>query len=143
MKKYLIYLLIFLASLLQVALFKINLVLIAVILWTCWAGKKQSLWLAFLGGVFLDLAKNSTLGISSFSLLVVCLFLLLYREKLSPFHPLFLMIFTFLSGILFDLVLFRIIHWWNIILSLLVVLLVRFLIVGLFGYGGREKLRLT
>ena len=66
MKKYLILLFLFILALLQGAFWKINLVLLAVLLWAgvC-RNTKQIFWLAFTAGLFLDLAAGYRLGGSS------------------------------------------------------------------------------
>lgn len=110
MKRYLMLLLVFFLALLQGAFLPLNLVLLAVLIWTVLKSAKESLIVSFLAGLFLDLAKGTPLGISSFMLLAACYLLLLYRRKLDPLHPLFLPIFVFLSANAYS---FTINHFFN------------------------------
>lgn len=104
MKSYLILLPIFFLALLQGAVLPFNLVLLVVLIWMALRPAKEGLLVAFLAGIFLDLAKGTQLGLSSIVLLFACYFLLLYRRRFDPAHPAFLAIFVFVSLFVFDLV---------------------------------------
>jgi rod shape-determining protein MreD len=98
MKSYLVLLPIFLFSLFQGAFLPLNLVLLVVVLLAVFRPAKESLWLAFISGLFLDLAVGTPLGFSSFLLLVTCGVLRIYSRRFDPRHPLFLAVLTGLVG---------------------------------------------
>lgn len=98
MKQYLILAPIFLFALLQGAFLQINLVLLAVLLLAVFLPAKESLWIAFISGLFLDLAKGTPLGASSFVLLVTCYLLLLYSRRFNASYPPFLAVFVSLGA---------------------------------------------
>lgn len=104
MKSYLILIPIFLLALLQGAVLPLNLVLLVVLVWTTIKPPKESLVVAFLSGIFLDLAKGSPLGMSSSILLLTSYILHLYSRCFDPAHPIFLSIFVFLSSTVFNLI---------------------------------------
>lgn len=91
-------------SLLQATFLPLNLVLLIVIVHTATRPEKGSLYLAFAAGLILDLAKGTTLGLSSFVLLVISYLLLLYSRRFNPLHPLFLGIFMLLATVFYSLV---------------------------------------
>lgn len=102
MRLYLILLPIFLFSLFQGAFLQLNLVLLTVLVWATFRTLKESLLVAFISGLFLDLAKGTPLGASSFVLLVTCYVLRLYSRRFSPHHPLFLAVFVGLTTCLWS-----------------------------------------
>lgn len=83
----------------------LNLVLLVVLIWAIVRPAKEALIVAFISGLFLDLAKGSPLAFSSFQLLVMTYLLLLYSRRFDPTHPVFLVIFVFLAATAANLVL--------------------------------------
>lgn len=96
-----IFLLILIFSLFQATFLPVNLVLLTLIFWIALKPSKGSLWLAFGAGLILDLAKGTTLGLSSFLLLVISYLLILYSRRFNPLHPLFLGIFMLLATLIY------------------------------------------
>ena len=113
----------------------LNLVLLAVILLTVFQPTEPSLWLAFLAGLFLDLAKDKILGMSSLWLLVVSFLLIVYNRRFNSRHPLFLAIFIFISSILMD-------RNWNLAFLLVLIGLVIRLALRRFSLEPNEGIKL-
>ena len=93
-KPYLVLLPLFALSALQGSFVKINLVMLLVLIWAVIRKTSESLTVAFLAGIFLDLAKGLPLGSSSLFLLFSVFLLSLYSQKFDPAHPGFLGIFV-------------------------------------------------
>ena len=102
MKSYFILIPIFFLALLQGAFLPVNLVLLVVLLWAIIRPPKEVFGVAFISGLFLDLAKGTPLGFSSALLLVTCYLLLLYSRRFDPTHPVFLPLFVFLAALVFN-----------------------------------------
>lgn len=105
MKFYLILCLTLFLALLQGAVLPLNLVLLLVLLWSIIRPAKEGWGVAFLSGLFLDLAKGTPLGSSSLILLIVCFAWRLYSRRFDPTHPLFLAAFLFLISVAWNLLL--------------------------------------
>ena len=101
--RYLILVLILALAILQGAFLPINLVLLTVLVWSIVKQSRDSLLVAFLAGVFLDMAVFLPLGSSSLIFLLVVFFVTLYSRKFDPSHPAFLAIFIFISVVLYNL----------------------------------------
>jgi rod shape-determining protein MreD len=95
---FLVLLLLLFLALLQGAFLPLNLVLLTVLFFSFKASLKTSLWLAFTGGLFLDLSLGTHLGFSSLYLLVLVLLVNLLSSRFNTQHPVFLMILVFLSA---------------------------------------------
>ncbi|HUS52091.1 MAG TPA: rod shape-determining protein MreD [Candidatus Bathyarchaeia archaeon] len=104
MRSYLILVLFFFLSLVQGAFLPLNLVLVGVLVWAVLRPIKETLIVAFLAGVFLDLALGTPLGLSSLVFLTSSYLLALYARKFDPLYPLFLPAFSFLSFLAYSLV---------------------------------------
>ena len=102
MKAYLILLPIFVFAIFQGAFLSVNLVLLVVLIWSTFRDDKKSLWVAFAGGLILDISLAKTLGLSSLLLLLSSFLIILYRRRFDPSHFVFLPVFTFFLSILFD-----------------------------------------
>lgn len=89
-------------ALLQGAMLPINLVLLSIIFLAIYRPGKEVLAIAFLAGLFLDLAQGKSLGISSFSFCVFTYAFLLYSRRFSSRHPLFVGVFTLLAAALIN-----------------------------------------
>lgn len=141
MKPYLILLPIFLLALLQGAVLALNLVLLLVLVWTIIRPPKESLIVAFFSGIFLDLAKGTPLGFSSFAFCVLSFTLYLYSRRFDPSHPVFFALFVFLASTIYNLIFKS--PWLieGIILALLS-LLARPVVKFYQEEVGREKLKL-
>lgn len=94
MKNYLIFLLIFVFSLIQGTFGGPNLILLLILFWAGFHSPKEVFWLAFLSGLLLDLATGSPIGFSSFFLLLSSYFLLLLSRRFDTNHPVFFGLFT-------------------------------------------------
>lgn len=112
MKGYLILLPILFLALIQGAFLQINLVLLLVIFWSALKPEKRSLWVAFWAGLFLDLAKGTFLGFSSFYFLVFTFVLILYSRKFNPAQPFFLFTFVFLAASVWNRLNLGFWGWW-------------------------------
>lgn len=99
-----IFLLILIFSLLQATFLPLNLVLWTTILWTARWPEEKSLYLAFAAGLILDLAKGTTLGLSSLLLLVISYLLLLYSRRFNSLHPVFLIVFMLLTAFVYSFI---------------------------------------
>jgi len=102
MRNYLILFPIFLFALLQGAFLPLNLVLLVVIFFAVFRPGKESFLVAFFSGLFLDLAKGITLGVSSLILLFICYLLRVYSRHFNSRQPIFLAIFSSLAAILWS-----------------------------------------
>ncbi len=80
-----------------------NLVLLAVLVWATIRPMRESLLVAFVAGLLLDLAQGTSLGLSSLIFLIATYILQLYSRKFDPLHPVFLPIFVFRSTIIYQL----------------------------------------
>lgn len=98
MSKFLILGLFFFSAVLQGAFLPLNLVLLAVIFLAAYRSAKEVLLTAFIAGCFLDLAKGTPVGFSSFWLLVISFLLIVYRRRFDSRHPVFLIFITFLTS---------------------------------------------
>jgi rod shape-determining protein MreD len=143
MKPYLILLLLFVLALFQGAFLSLNFVLLVVLVWTAIRPIREAVLVAFLAGVFLDLARGTPLGLSSLIFLLVSFILSLYSRKYDPLHPAFLPVFTFLSAISYQLLTINYPDWREGLILALLVILARPLI-GYFSLGstrGEIKLK--
>jgi len=133
MKKYLILLPIFLLVLFQGSFLSLNLVLLTIILLTIYIPPKDSLIIAFLSGLFLDLAKGTALGFSSFALLITSLVLQVYSHRFDAYHPLFLFIFTILAAGLMNYIAEGVFAWSLALILALIMLFARVFLGRLWG----------
>jgi hypothetical protein len=147
--KYLILLPIFIFALFQGAFLPLNLVLLTVLVWSAFAeasaGDKVGqlvFFVAFLGGLFLDLAKGTPLGFSSFLFLVLSSLLILYARRFNPTHPVFLPIFVFLSANLYSLIAYRFINWFEGLILAALALIFGFLGKYFLVEIDKEKIKL-
>ena len=93
MKIFLSFFIVFVLSLLQATVLRINFLLLFV-LW------KRSYFWAFLAGLIFDLMVGNRLGLSSLLFLLILLLFRLYSRKYEP-HGFFLAVFAFLSSYIF------------------------------------------
>ena len=142
MKSYLIILPIFFFALLQGAFLPLNLVLLAVIVLAAIKPLPWGLGISFWAGFFLDLAKGTTLGLSSMVFLAVAYLLILYRRKFDPYHPLFLPIFVFFSSLLYSRLAQNLWDWREAVILTALVFLVRPLVKYSSASFDQEGIRL-
>lgn len=128
MKPYLILIPIFLFALIQGAFLPANLVLLLVLLYTVLNQGKESLWVAFLSGLILDLAKGIPFGYSSIMFLVFSFLLILYSRRFESTHWLFLPIFVLVSGGIYLWLIKGYFDWQEILILIFLALLARFLL---------------
>jgi len=137
MKSYLILIPIFLFALLQGTFLPLNLVLLTVIFYANFREEKEGFLVAFIAGLFLDLAKGETLGVSSFLLLVIIFLLYLYSRRFNSHQPLFLAFFSGLSVAFFGKILYGFFDWkGGLFLAFLSFAIGNFL--KLFWFDGRK-----
>jgi len=141
MKNYLLLLSILFLAILQGAFMPLNLVLLVMILLTAYQPAEVSLRLVFLAGLFLDLAKGTVLGLSSFWLLVISYLLLVYSRRFNSRHPLFLSIFIFISSALISRLTAKNFSW-NLAFLLALIGLTIKLILRLFSLEPNEGIKL-
>lgn len=111
MKSFLSFLIVFLLSLLQATVLKINLLLLFVLL-------KNSYRWAFLAGLILDLLTSQRLGLSSLLFLVILILFNLYSRKYEP-RLFFLVPFVFFASFFFAKIEKEVWSFWaGLILSL-------------------------
>jgi rod shape-determining protein MreD len=142
MKSYLILLPIFFISLLQGTFLSLNLALLAVLILAAIKSRRQSLIISFLTGFFLDLAKGTPLGLSSFVFLIISYLMILYRRKFDPFHPVFLTIFVFLSSGFYSQLVFHFFNWREGLVLAGLALLIRPLVAYFFGSFDHQEIKL-
>jgi rod shape-determining protein MreD len=141
MKNYIYLLLILLLAIFQGALMPLNLILLAVIFLTVYMPTKTTLRLSFSAGLFLDLAKGTALGLSSFWLLVTSFLLIVYGRRFNSRHQLFLAIFTFISSALISRLMIKNFGW-NLAFVLALIALVIRLILKWFSLEPNKGIRL-
>ena len=98
MKKYLIYLLIFLLTIIQGAFGGPNLVLLLVLFYAGVHSPKKVFWLAFLSGILIDLATGGPIGLSSFLLLITYYLLLIFSRRFNLQNPVLFAFFVLLAS---------------------------------------------
>jgi len=138
MKKYLILLVIIFLAILQGSFLSLNLVLLTVLFWASIRSVKEGLLVAFVAGLFLDLAKGSTLGISSFCLLVATSILIIYSRRFDPHHPFFITVFIFLITGFWFLTTEHFFNWQQGLILSLLALLIR-MILKFFSIEPKQK----
>ena len=107
MKAYLVLIPILVLALFQGAFLPLNLVLLVVLVWAIVRPVQEVLMVAFLGGLFLDLTKGSSLGLNSLLLMSAGYLLTLYSRRFDPSHPVFLSVFVLIVSIIINLILGR------------------------------------
>jgi len=141
MKSYLILIPIFIFALFQGAFLPLNLVLLTILFFTAFNANKGSLWVAFWGGLILDLAKGTPFGLSSLLFLTFSFLLILYSRRFEPTHWLFLSFFVFVSAIGYSLIVWRQINWGATLVLVLLTLIVLF-ILRFFPIEKKRSLKL-
>lgn len=141
--KFLIFLVIFLLSLIQTSFVRINFLLILVLFFAFLGGEVQALSVAFFAGLIFDLLKGGVLGLSSVGFLLVSLVILLYRQRFLPSHPFFLFLATFLSSFVFALIARIPWSFFEGLVLAVIVLLVKFFFPNVFETlkSGQLKLK--
>jgi rod shape-determining protein MreD len=104
-KNLLILIPVFILALLQGVFLPLNLVLLVVLFWAMVRPPREAFIIAFISGLFLDLAKGTPLGSASLMLLVSSLLVVLYSRRFDPAHPLFLSGFVFIISVGTNLIL--------------------------------------
>jgi cell shape-determining protein MreD len=103
MSKYLFYPIIFLLSVIQAAFLPINLVLMTLVLWWGFAGSAVEVFIwSFVAGLFLDLARGTTLGLSSLIFMIFSLFFYLYRRRFDYRIPWLMAIYVVIMDVIFE-----------------------------------------
>jgi rod shape-determining protein MreD len=141
MKSYLIFIPIFLLALFQGAFLSLNLVLLTVLFFTAFVPDKRGLWVAFGGGLLLDLVQGTSFGLSALIFLILTFLLILYSHRFEPTHWLFLSFFVFVSAIVYSLIVWRQINWGAILVLVFLTLIVLF-ILRFFPIERRRSLKL-
>lgn len=111
MKTYLFLLPVLLLVLLQGSILPWNLVLLLVFFRAALKPDQQTFFLAFLGGLLLDLGQGTPLGLSSLLFLFGSLLLFFYSRKFEPSHPIFLTVFIVLINLLYRKIVFGFSYW--------------------------------
>ena len=135
MKPYLIFIPIFLLALLQGAFLPLNLVLLTVLFFTAFTLDKRGLWVAFGGGLLLDLVQGTSFGLSAFVFLILTFLLILYSRRFEPTHWAFLIIFVFASSFLYSFIVWHHLAW----LQSLILALLTFLTLFILRFFPIEK----
>ncbi len=125
MKPYLILLPILILAIIQGSFLSLNLVLLMTLFWASIKPAKEGLLIAFLAGILLDLSRGTSLGISSFYLLVAASILIAYSRKFDPHHPFFITLFVFLIAGLWSLMAAHFFDWRQALILALIALVVR------------------
>lgn len=120
--------LVFLFSILQVFLGEVSLVLLLVLVWAFIAERKQAIIVAFMAGVFVDLAQFQCLGVSSLFFLIVVFLVFLYKDRFNPLVLLFLPLSCFFASLFYDFLLRGYLDFEKAFLSALLALIIRFLL---------------
>lgn len=144
MKKYFILLPILFFAALQGAFLPLNIVLLIVVFCAFLGEAKESLGVAFISGLVLDLASGGELGYSSLFFLVATFLIVAYSRRFDPYHPLFLAIFVFLTAEAWSLSRQHFFDWkqplFLTLIALLIRLTLRFLLIEPSSPG--KKLRI-
>jgi len=111
MKNYLILIPIFILVVLQASILPLNLLLLLLLIVAALKPSQQSFYLAFWGGLFLDLGQGTSLGLSSLIFLLASLLLFLYSKKFEASYAPFLAIFVFLISLLYNQAVFGYLGW--------------------------------
>lgn len=143
MKLFYLYLPIFFLALLQGAFLPLNLILLVVLFAATFYSFRESYWLAFGGGIMLDLAKGTPLGFSSLLFLLAAGWVRLYSRRFDPAHPLFLPALTLVNSLMFDRITSGGWHGRAAIILTIGAVFGRFLILRFFGHTIGKQLRLS
>lgn len=141
MKPYLVFIPIFLLALFQGAFLPFNLVLMTILFFTAFNPRRQSLWVAFGGGLLLDLVQGTSFGLSALIFLILTFLLILYSHRFESTHWAFLIIFVFASSFLYSFIVWHHLPWLQSLILVLLTFLTLF-ILRFFPIEGRRSLRL-
>jgi len=141
MKSYLLLIPIFIFALFQGAFLPLNLVLLTVLFFSVFNPDKKALWVAFWGGLILDLAQGTTFGLSAAIFLFLSLLLLLYSRRFEPAHLVFLPIFVFLSSFFYSFLAWQQTSWVKGLILLILAGLALF-VLKLFRFEKIQGLKL-
>lgn len=120
MKTYLILIPIFILIILQGSILPLNLLLVLILIRAALKPGQQSFYLAFWGGLLLDLAQGTPLGLSSLIFLLASLLLFLYSKKFEPAYTPFLAVFVFLISLFYNQTVVGYLGWQkSLVLSIL------------------------
>jgi len=81
-------------SLLETTIVSLPLLFLWVLVFSMASGEKESFWLAFWSGLWLDFLKGSGWGETSLIFLIFCLVVSLYKRKFKVEHPLYFLPFV-------------------------------------------------
>ena len=116
------------ASLVEVSLLPLPLLFLLVLSFSFFRLDSAQFLTAFFGGIFLDVFSAGTLGKSSVFLLLLVLFVTLYRRKFQVGSALFIFAVTLLSGLLYLIFIQEMSFDQNIIFPLVVLASVELLV---------------
>lgn len=141
MKGYIILIPIFLFALFQGAFLPLNLVLLTILFFAAFNPDKRGLWVAFGGGLLLDLVQGTSFGLSALVFLILTFLLILYSRRFEPTHWAFLIIFVFAGSFLYSFIVWHHLAWLQSLILALLTFLTLF-ILRFFPIEGRRSLRL-
>jgi cell shape-determining protein MreD len=129
-------------AVLQGSFLSLNLILLLVLLRMALKPEAKNLWLAFLGGLILDLAKNQTLGLSAIVFLLAAGLIILYSKRFEPAWPPFLAILVLVTDLLWGRWTNGYFNWLPSLILSFLALLISFFWWRFVGRSLNEKIRL-
>jgi len=100
---FLVILTIFILGILETTVASLSLLFLWAICFAMAGGEKESFWLAFLSGLWLDFLKGGVLGETALVFLIFSLLVALYKRKFKVIHPLYFFPFVLISVLVFEL----------------------------------------
>jgi len=129
-------------AVLQGSFLSLNLILFLVLLRMALRPEAKNLWLAFLGGLILDLAKNQTLGFSAIVFLLASGLIILYSKRFEPAWPPFLTFLVLGTDLLWGRWVNGYFNWSSSLILGFLALLISFFWWRFVGRSLNEKIKL-
>lgn len=126
----------------QGSFLSLNLILLLILLRMALKPDAKNLWLAFSGGLILDLAKNQFLGLSAIVFLLAAGLIILYGKRFEPAWPPFLAILVLGTDLLWSRWTNGYLNWLPSIILSFSALLISFFWWRFVGRSLNEKIRL-
>ncbi len=126
----------------QGSFLSLNIILLLILLRMALKPEAKNLWLTFLGGLILDLAKNQFLGLSSIIFLLAAGLIILYSKRFEPAWPPFLAILILATDLLWGRWTNGYFNWPSSLILSFMALLISFFWWHFVGRSLNEKIRL-
>jgi hypothetical protein len=129
-------------AILQGSFLSLNLILFLVLLRLVLKPEAKNLWLAFLAGLILDLAKNQPMGLSSIVFLISAGLIIFYSRRFEPAWPPFLAFLVLVSDLFWSRWANGYFNWISSLILSFIALVVSFLWWRFVGRSLNEKIEL-